>query len=261
MLATRSLFTFLGARDNGTHKKPSPTCDPSSTIHELRNHPGQQPRDGASYGNRGIQPRIPRRELILSVPRGQVESAPGSKAGLKEADQEPQTKDLVPVLARPLTGGGNAPKDGEGREVDAGPHPAEDHVGWDLTDDVGREEDEDDDGVLGGGQLEVLLQPACLCIAYVGAVDVGQEVEGPTARLYGEGQSRHVNCSSKVSEHSPQAASRACGLASCSLASWGRILSPAAVLPAGRADACCRRPTRPSQYCPSGRRFELKSTL
>lgn len=183
MLATRSLFTFVGAREDGTHKEPSPTCDPSSAIHELRNYTGQQPRDGASNGNRGIQPSIPRRELILSIPRGQVESASRSKAGLEEANQEPQANDLVPVLARPLTGRGNTPEDGEGWEVDAGPHPAQDHVGWDLTDDVGREENENDDGVLGGSQLEVLLQPACLCIAYVGAVDVGQEVEGPTTRL------------------------------------------------------------------------------
>lgn len=89
----------------------------------------------------------------------------------------------MPVLARPLTGRGNAPEDGKGREVDAGPHPAEDHVGWDLADDVGREEDKNDNGVLCGRQLEVLLQPACLCIAYVGAVYVGQEVQRPTTRL------------------------------------------------------------------------------
>lgn len=82
----------------------------------------------------------------------------------------------MPVLARPLTGRGNAPEDGKGREVDAGPHPAENHVGWNLADDIRCEEDENDDGVLGGRQLEVFLKPACLCVAYIGAVDIGQEV-------------------------------------------------------------------------------------
>jgi hypothetical protein len=80
-------------------------------------------------------------------------------------------------------GGKRSPDDAESRQEDVGLDPSEDHVGGDFADEVRDEEDQDDDGILVRGKIEVFLEAGGLGVAYVGSIEEAEKVENPTAWL------------------------------------------------------------------------------
>lgn len=148
-----------------TYEKPFPSFDALSAVHVPGNDTGQETRQTTSQGNRGVDDGIAGCELMGAVPRREVESTTSRKSRLDRAEDEAAAHDISPV---PRCGHGahcDAPENSEGGQVDGWLDSDQDHVGGDLEDGVGDKEDEHDDGVLIGRDVEVVLHASSLCVS------------------------------------------------------------------------------------------------
>lgn len=126
----------------------------TQTVH-VREAVCEDTREGGGHGTQQVEDRIALLQLEARIPARQQIGAARKESSLKDTKDESQTDHLRPVRQKTKADHCGAPEERDRGQEDARADFAEDDGRWRLQKDVGREEDQSDDGVAVADQDEI----------------------------------------------------------------------------------------------------------
>ena len=117
------------------------------TLKTAGDRPSKQTTKGTRENSSRDVHSKPLALLLLLVPRGQEHQDTRGETGLEDTHDEAQADEGVVAGCEGHADGDAAPEEHDKGQVEGGSGAGEDHVGRDLEEDVGDEEDDKGDGV------------------------------------------------------------------------------------------------------------------